>query len=109
MTHIPVILASVALVLSAIGFLLTLFLRLALAWPTRDAAPEQWANVADGWKRMFTITSACLAISIVLWLMTTYLSAHNFGLLCLLWFLALPGLGKLLSRLGNRTSVEGRQ
>ncbi len=109
MTHIPVILASVALVLSAVGLLLTLLLRLSLAWPTQDADPKQRANVADGWKRMLTITSACLVISTLLWLMATSLSVHSFSLLCIFLFLAVPALGKLVSRLGNKASVEGRQ
>ncbi len=109
MIHIPVILASVALVLSAVSLLLTLLLRFALAWPTQDAFAERWAVVADGWKKMLEINLACLAISTLLWLVATYLSVHNFSLLCLFLFLALSALGKLRSRLGNGASVKGRQ
>ena len=109
MTHIPVFLASVALVLSAVGFLLTLLLRLPLVWPTQDAVDEQGVDVADGWKKMLKINLACLAISTLLWLMATYLSVHNFRLLCIFWLLAITAFGRLLSRLGNRASVGGRQ
>lgn len=109
MTHIPVILASVALVLSAVGLLLTLLLRLSLAWPTQDAVAEQQADVANGWKKMLKINLACLTISTLLWLMAAYLPVHKFGLLCLFLFLALSALGKLWSRLGNGASVGGRR
>ena len=107
MTHFAVILSSVALVLSVLSLLLTLALR--LMWSPHDVPPEQQAEVADNWKRMLKIIWACLAVSILLWLMATHLSAHNFGLSCLALFLATPALGRLLPRLSRGASVVRRQ
>jgi len=99
----------VALVLSALSLLLTLALRLVLVWPTQADAPEQQAEAAASCKQMLKITLACLAVSILLWLMATHLSANDFNRVCLIWLLAIPTVGKLLRRLNSSTSVGGRR
>ena len=96
MMQFPVIMSSVALVLSLLSLSLLILLR--LVWSPSDRPSEQQKGMVDVWTPMFKVVLASVAVSALLWLLAAHLSAHRLGLVCLTVFLAVPAFAKLLRR-----------
>ncbi len=107
MMQFPMIMSSVALFLSLLS--LSLLISLRLIWSPSDQPSEQQKGIVDAWTPMFKIVLASVAVSALLWLLATHLSAHRFGLICLTLFLAVPALAKLLRRTNVTKRVSKEQ